>query len=89
MGSITHPEKMANLAIIDYEKLADKDAAEIQKLADAGQKAGMFYLDLRGPRTKAIFDDVDVLFKTGNEFFHLPQESAEKVQSLREGMERG
>ncbi|KAL9613213.1 MAG: hypothetical protein Q9167_002229 [Letrouitia subvulpina] len=42
----------------------------------------MFYLDFQGPRTKAVF-------KTGHEFFNLPQDSEEKTQSLREGMGRG
>lgn len=50
---------------------------------------GMFYLDLRGPRTKAIFEDVRTILKTGHEFFNLPQDSEEKTQTLREGVERG
>ena len=83
------PEKMASLAVVDYEALANKDAAEIQKLVQASQTMGMFYLDLRGPRTKAIFEDVSTIFKTGREFFNLPRDSEEKTQALREGMERG
>ena len=83
------PEKMASLAVIDYEALANKDAAEIQKLVQASQTMGMFYLDLRGPRTKAIFEDVSTIFKTGREFFSLPRGSEEKTQALREGVERG
>ena len=83
------PEKMASLAVVDYEALANKDAVEIQKLVQASQTMGMFYLDLRGPRTKAIFEDVSTNFKTGRKFFNLPQDSEEKTQALREGMERG
>ena len=82
-------EKMASLAVIDYEALANKDANEVQKLVDACKTVGMFYLDLRGPRTNAIFEDMPVIFKTGNQFFDLPRDSEEKTQSLREGMERG
>lgn len=85
----TLPEKMASLAVVDYEALANKDAAKIQKLVQASQTMGMFYLDLRGPRTKAIFEDVPTIFKTGHEFFSLPQDSEEKIQTFREGMERG
>ncbi|KAL9125045.1 MAG: hypothetical protein Q9217_005696 [Psora testacea] len=85
----TLPEKMASLAVVDYEALANKDATEIQKLVQASQTTGMFYLDLRGPRTKAIFEDVQTIFKTGHDFFNLPQDSDEKTQTLREGMERG
>jgi len=80
---------MASLAVVSYEALANKDAAEIQKLVQASQTVGMFYLDLRGPRTKTIFEDVPIIFRTGHEFFNLPQDSEEKTQSLREGMERG
>lgn len=82
-------ENVASLAIVDYEALVNKDAAEIQKLIHAGQTVGMFYLDLRGARTRAIFDDMPVIFKTANEFFNLPQDSAEKTESLRTGVERG
>ncbi|KAI0384474.1 oxidoreductase [Hypomontagnella monticulosa] len=82
-------EKMASLAVIDYEALANKEASEVQKLVDACKTVGMFYLDLRGPRTNAIFEDMPVIFKTGNQFFDLPRDSEEKTQSLREGMERG
>ncbi|KAL8710450.1 MAG: hypothetical protein Q9225_007281 [Loekoesia sp. 1 TL-2023] len=83
------PEKMASLAVVDYEALADKDATQIQKLVQASQTMGMFYPDLRGSKTKAIFEDVPTIFKTGHAFFNLPQGSEEKTQSLREGMERG
>jgi isopenicillin N synthase-like dioxygenase len=81
--------KSASLAVINYEAIANNEVAEKQKLLKACQKEGMFYLDLRGPRTAAIFDDVPVFFKTGNQFFNLPGDSEEKTQSLREGMERG
>ena len=83
------PDKMASLAVVDYEAVANKDAAEIRKLVDASQTKGMFYLDLRGPRTKAILEDVPTILKTGHRFFNLPQDSKEKTQALREGMERG
>jgi hypothetical protein len=80
---------MATLAVVDYEAIANKDAAEIQKLVQAGLTTGMFFLDLRGSKTNAIFEDVPVLFKAGNDFFSLPHDSVQKSQSLREGMERG
>lgn len=89
MTSESVPEKMASLAVVDYEALANKDATEIQKLVQASQTTGMFYLDLRGPRTKVVFEDVPTIFKIGRDFFNLPQDSDEKTQALREGMERG
>lgn len=85
----TLPEKMASLAVVDYEALANKDATEIQKLVQASQMMGMFHLNLQGPRTKSVFEDVPTIIKTGQEFFNLPQDSVEKTHALREGMERG
>ncbi|PWY86277.1 oxidoreductase [Aspergillus heteromorphus CBS 117.55] len=88
--TVTTPSKrMASLAVINYEALANNDPAEIQKLVQACQTTGMFYLDLRGPRTQTIVEDVPALFRTGQHFFNLPQDSPEKIESLREGMERG
>ena len=85
----TQPEKKAALAVVNYEALVKKDATEIQKLVHAGQTVGMFYLDLQGPRTRSIFEDMPVIFKTGHQFFNLDQDSDEKTQALREGLERG
>ena len=89
MSSASSDPKTASLAVINYEALVNKDGIEIQKLRQAGQTRGMFYLDLRGPRTAAIFDDVKVFFDIGNKFFNLPADSEEKIQSAREGLERG
>ena len=82
-------EKSASLSVIDYEALANKDAAEIQKLVQASQTVGMFYLNLEGPKAKTIFEDMPLIFQAAHDFFNLPEDSGEKTQSLREGMERG
>jgi isopenicillin N synthase-like dioxygenase len=82
-------ERIASLAVVDYEALANKDAGEIEKLVQACQTVGMFYLDLRGSIMNAVFEDVPTIFKTGQSFFNLPHDSKEKTQSLREGMDRG
>lgn len=83
-------ERTATLAVIDYESLVNKGSAEIRKLVNASQTEGMFYLDLRGPRTNSIVDDVPQLLKASNEFFGLPQNCEEKkTQARREGVERG
>jgi isopenicillin N synthase-like dioxygenase len=89
MNTNSSSEKFAALEIIDYEALKRKDPTEIEKLIHAGRTVGMFHLDLRGPSTKAIFEDMPVVFDTAQSFFKLPQNSVEKVESLREGMERG
>lgn len=82
-------ERIASLAVVDYEALANKDAGEIQKLVQACQTVGMFYLNLRDSRMNAVFDDVPAILKTGDTFFNLPHDCKEKTQSIREGMERG
>lgn len=89
MGEGSSNSKVASLAIIDYEALIRKDPSEIQKLAHAGQTVGMFYLDLSGSQTKAIFEDMPVIFQTSNCFFNLSSDSTEKSQSIRTGVERG
>ncbi|EAT77094.1 hypothetical protein SNOG_15429 [Parastagonospora nodorum SN15] len=89
MNTNSSSEKFAALEIIDYEALKRKDPIEIEKLIHAGRTVGMFHLDLRGPSTKAIFEDMPVVFDTAQSFFRLPPNSVEKVESLREGMERG
>ncbi|KAH8698158.1 oxidoreductase [Phaeosphaeriaceae sp. PMI808] len=89
MDADTVPKKMATLETIKYEALVQKDPLEIQKLVNASKNLGMFYLDLRGPSTELIFEDMPTIFKTANNFFSLPQNSNEKMESLCEGMERG
>ncbi|KAJ5212484.1 uncharacterized protein N7498_004130 [Penicillium cinerascens] len=84
------PKKnLASLPIVNFEAIANKDAAEIQKLVQAGRTEGMFYLNLQGSRTRAIFEDIPILFKTGNDFFSLPADCEEKTKALRTGVERG
>ncbi|KAH3382407.1 hypothetical protein KXW42_003100, partial [Aspergillus fumigatus] len=82
-------KSLASLPIIDFEAIANKDVTEIQKLVQAGRTQGMFYLNLQGPRTNAVFDDIPTLFKAGNAFFSLPADCEEKTKALRTGVERG
>ena len=86
---MTTKGRMATLAIVDYDALANKDAGEIQKLVQACRTAGIFYLKLRDSRMNACFEDIPAIFKAGETFFNLAQDSEEKTRSLREGMERG
>lgn len=82
-------KSLASLPIIDFEAIANKDVTEIQKLVQAGRTQGMFYLNLQGPRTNGVFDDIPTLFKAGNAFFSLPADCEEKTKALRTGVERG
>lgn len=81
--------KMASLAVVSYEKLANHDKKEIDKVVQASQTAGMFYLDLKRSPIEQVLDDVPVIYNISNGFFNLPSENAEKKDSLREGQERG
>jgi hypothetical protein len=87
MAIDTTTESFASLTVVNYEALANKDAAEIQKPATAGQTVGMWYVDLRGPRTQSYLEDVPVLFKPMQEFFSLPIDCEEKVKTLQDGKE--
>ncbi|KAE8146890.1 oxidoreductase [Aspergillus avenaceus] len=82
-------ERIASLTVVDFEALAKNDSKEIQKLVQACQSVGMFYLKLGDSRLKSVYEDIPSLIQAGNAFFKLPPDSEEKKQSIREGMERG
>lgn len=82
-------KKEASLALIDYESLANNDAGETEKLVQVCKTVGMFHLDIRGSKAKALLEDVPGFFKKGNKFFDLPEDSEEKLQAVRHGLERG
>lgn len=82
-------KRVANLAVVDYEALANKDVEAIRLLVQACETVGMFYLKLQDSRMNAVFEDMPTISKTGHTFFNLPHDSKEKMESLREGMERG
>ena len=86
---MTAKDKIASLAVVDYEALANKDGKEIQKLVQACESVGMFHLNLGSSRMKAVYEDIPNLLQAGNSFFNLPSDCEEKKQSIREGMERG
>ena len=81
MAIDTITDRYASLSVVNFGALANKDAAEIQKLATAGQTRGMWYVDLRGPSTKSFFEDVPAIFKFAQDFFSLPVDSEEKIKS--------
>ncbi len=81
--------KDASLVVINYDALANKDVEEIQKLVQACESVGMFYLDLGNSRMKDVYKGIPSLLRAGSAFFDLPADCEEKNQSLREGMERG
>ncbi|KAE8422688.1 oxidoreductase [Aspergillus pseudocaelatus] len=86
---MTVQNKIASLAVVDYEALANKDGKEIRKLVQACESVGMFHLNLGDSRIKAVYEDIPNLLQAGKAFFDLPPDCEEKKQSIREGMERG
>lgn len=73
--------KVANIAVINFERLLSKDAAEVSKLFTACADWGFFYLDLEGERTKEYLENVDSLFSAAKEYFGKPLE--EKIKDTR------
>jgi isopenicillin N synthase-like dioxygenase len=63
----------APLFCISLQKLLIRDVTEIQRLMQACEGVGFFYLDLEdaGP-TSMILDDVEQLFQTTVDLFNLP-----------------
>ncbi|KAJ3497400.1 hypothetical protein NLG97_g1930 [Lecanicillium saksenae] len=86
---MTVNDKKASLAVVNYNALVSKDVKEIQKLVQACESVGMFYLSFDGSEIKDVYDGIPNLFQAANAFFNLPSSCEEKRQSLREGMERG
>ncbi|OAR02272.1 hypothetical protein LLEC1_03274 [Akanthomyces lecanii] len=86
---MTKDNNEASLAVVNYDALDNKDVEEIQKLVQACESVGMFYLNLGSSTMKDVYKGIPSLLQAGNSFFNLPSDSEEKRQSLREGMERG
>ena len=66
--------KIANLAIISYEKLLCKDAAEAVLLLSACAEWGFFYLDLGGGNGESYRKTVGELFDVSKGYFAKPIE---------------
>ncbi|KAK3309422.1 2OG-Fe(II) oxygenase family oxidoreductase [Chaetomium strumarium] len=73
--------RVANIAVVSYEKLLAKDPAEVAKLYEACAHWGFFYLDLDGDQTKEYLDNVGALFGAAKEYFAKPLE--EKLKDTR------
>jgi isopenicillin N synthase-like dioxygenase len=70
----TSSDKVADLAIISYEKLLHKDEAEAANLLHACTEAGFFYLDLRGTGSKGYLEVVNDIFGLSKDYFAKPLE---------------
>lgn len=82
-----HQIDVVPLETIDYGRLAAKDPAEIEKLFNAAQLPGFFYLDLKSEAAKQLLTDIPIVFATAKKYFDEPQEV--KMKDYRAGLERG
>ncbi len=63
---------LAELAVVNYEKLLKKDPAEASKLLSACTKIGFFYLDLSSLAAENYRNLVSALDQVSLEYFSRP-----------------
>ncbi|KAI0418526.1 2OG-Fe(II) oxygenase family oxidoreductase [Xylaria grammica] len=77
--------KVADIALIKYDRLLQKDPEEVARLFSACADWGFFYLDLRGDGTKGYIQKVDDLFAASRAYFAQPLE--EKLKDTSEDID--
>lgn len=69
----------APLLRLSLSKLLTQDETEIERLMQASEEIGFFYLDLQEPSCgNGLLDDADRLFQTGEDLFSLDLEEKRK-----------
>lgn len=70
-----HQVDVASLETIDFGRLATKEPAEVEKLLNASQMPGFFYLDLQSEKdTKQIIEDLPEIYQLAEKYFDQPLE---------------
>lgn len=69
-----HQVDVASLETIDFGSLATKEPAEVEKLLNASQMPGFFYLDLQSEHTKQIITDLPDIYVLAEKYFDQPLE---------------
>lgn len=69
-----HQVDVASLETIDFGRLATKEPAEVEKLLNASQIPGFFYLDLLSEHTKQIITDLPEIYQLAEKYFDQPPE---------------
>lgn len=98
MGSISAPsvsQEYADLPCLNVAKIYAKDGVEIQRLLEAGQNYGFFYLDLRTEMSKQFLEDWESTLRFMDGYFH--RDINEKMKDARnsdthgsvDGLKRG
>lgn len=68
------PFSVAQLQTFSFQKLSNKDPAEVARLLAAGERDGFFYLDLTAPGSQGLWDDYQGVLSTMKSFFEQPLE---------------
>ncbi len=82
-----HQVDVASLETIDFGRLATKEPDEVEKLLNASQMPGFFYLDLQNERTKQILADLPAIYAASEKYFDEPHEV--KMKDYRDGQDIG
>lgn len=80
------PISLANLSVLDADKLAANDPSERAKLMKAAQSLGFFYLSV-GSASEHVRKGLQTSYEACNEYFKLPAD--EKMKFFRANVDRG
>lgn len=69
-----HQVDVASLETIDFGRLETKEPDEVEKLLNASQMPGFFYLDLQSEHTKQIIADLPDVYALAEKYFDQPPE---------------
>ncbi|KAJ5109748.1 Clavaminate synthase-like protein [Penicillium argentinense] len=79
--------KIADLSVINADKLAANDPAATETLLKAAKSPGFFYLSFDEPASENIAKDINTLYEACEKYF--AQSGDEKMKDFREGVDRG
>lgn len=85
--SVTNKSNLANLQTIKFAKLANKEPAELQRLLDACQQQGFFYLDLAESGSSEGLETRQNALSVTKKWFESPME--EKMELFEDSGTRG
>lgn len=80
------PISLANLSVLDADKLAANDPSERANLMKAAQSLGFFYLSV-GSASEHVSKGLQTSYEACNEYFKLPAD--EKMKFFRANVDRG
>ena len=69
-----HQVDVASLETIDFGRLETREPAEVEKLLNASQMPGFFYLDLQSEHTRQIIADLPDVYALAEKYFDQPTE---------------